>query len=260
MSDDRSNLDKDFNKKPKKKPSGQGSDFKQQPKKGGKDPQVYFEPKGSEKVQKDQQGTAKGPHSSSNLDETGNKPTKGDNYASGSYKPKTYTRSRKESRDQIQTLFKRKHAKVSKETILEYYEKAPVNKEIEELIPGNNQLFVKDKQSPVNGEEFDLDPNDGLIPKNSHISTANTSVNTSTTASSITKLPEKNDEKPHEKPIDKPTDKPLEKPAEKPAEKPVEKPREMFDFAQDRLDPIQGISDHFLKNLINFSYERKNER
>lgn len=154
MSEDASTTSKDPSKISKKKNSGTNSDFKQQPRKGSKDYQVYFEAKGSEKPSKDQSNTGKGAAGSTNLDEhQGQK---------NSNKQKSHAKNRKESRDQG---WKKKYPRVSKELIIEFYLKAPLYTDIDELVSTCSQLFVKDKQIPVNNEDNQLDPSEGLILK-----------------------------------------------------------------------------------------------
>ena len=157
MSEDPSTISKDPNKVSKKKNSGTSSDFKQQPRKGSKDYQVYFEAKGSEKPSKDQSNTGKTTSASTNQDE--HQGPKNPN------KQKSHAKNRKESRDQG---WKKKYPRVSKELIIEFYLKAPAYADIDELVSTCSQLFVKDKLIPVNKEDNHFDPNEGLILKNSY--------------------------------------------------------------------------------------------
>ena len=173
MSEEHSNVDK----KPGKKGSGSGSDIKPQPKKS-KDFQVHYEAKGNEKGPKDQSSAHKG-----------NPPHQDDQHGShGSNKPKSHTKNRKESASHTGGTWKRKHPKVSKDIILEFYAKAPISQEVDELIASCAQLFVKDKQNPVNQEDNHLDPNEGLVPKNAYAPTTASGSTTSTTATSLTSL------------------------------------------------------------------------
>jgi hypothetical protein len=194
----------------------------------------------------------------SNQDNYANKGHKNDNYNNAYNKQKSYPRSRRESRDYAPTVWKRKHAKVPKDFILEFYHKTVANKEMEELAASVGQLFKKDKQVPVNHEPFTLNPNEGLIPKpapahtqtggsNQHnptnqTSTAHTS-GTNTANTSMTNLPAT-----HITPVHKPVDK-MKSP---PVNTSQTQPAEMFDFPTD--DPILGKNKKIFFLWINLFF------
>lgn len=245
MSEDNTNFDKDPNRKPKKKSGSGHSDLKTQPaqKKGSKDYQVYFEPKSGEKPSKEQLSANKAnpPHEG-----------QGDNNGRNARqdKPKSNRNPRKESRDQTPGTLRRKYPRVPKKFILELYNKTTISRDIEHLLSISNQLFVKEKQVPANEESFDLDPNDGLLAnpaKPSYSSSATTS-NTNSTATSITTTA------PTQAAVNT-ANTPAATSSTLPASSSNtsssatthtttgQKPMEMFDFSQQKLDPIAGKSE-----------------
>lgn len=238
MSEGHSNFDKDPSKKHKKKPEGGQTNYKQPQKKGGKDYQVQFEPKGNENPQKDHPPSTKPNPPHSKHEEYPTKGQKQENYQS--YKSKNYKSDKKTSRDQAISPWKRKHPKIPKSFILKIYQQAPTNKEIDSLVSASNLLFVKEKQIPVNEENFELDPNEGLILRSNFVSTASSSTATSTTT---TTQPTPTGSK--TTPVVANTTSTVNNttPASTTSTTSTGntgKPLEMFDFAQERPDPIQG--------------------
>jgi len=245
MSDDNTSFDKDPNRKPKKKSGSGHSDLKTQPpvKKGSKDYQVYFEPKSGEKPSKE--------HFSANK---ANPPYEGQGDNNGRNvrqdKPKSHRNPRKESRDQTPGTLRRKYPRVPKKYILELYQKTTISRDIEHLLSISNQLFVREKQDPANEESFDLDPNDGLLanpPKPSYSSSATTS-HTNSTATSITTTATSHT---GANTANTNTGNSSTVPASSGSTSnnatgsttPSKKPMEMFDFAQQKMDPIQAMRE-----------------
>jgi len=248
MSDEHSNFDKDPNKKPKKKNEGAQSTYQQQPQKKPhkpKDYQVLFEPKSSEKPLKDQQPPNKSNPQPSSKEEYSNKGSKQENQPP--HKPKQHKPSNKESREQASGSARRKYDKISKNTILEFYHRAQPLEDLGNLLTLSSQLFIKEKQTPVNEEVFELDPNEGLMPKFSHPSTANTSTTSSTqsvtqpiitqTATTTTV----NNTTPVVSNSNTNTLNNTNNNSNASSTGNVEKPMEMFDLSKDRFDPIQAM-------------------
>jgi hypothetical protein len=245
MSDDNTTFDKDPNRKPKKKQGGGQPDLKTQPapKKGSKDYQVYFEPKSGEKPPKEQLQANK---ANAPVEGQGNNNDRN----ARQDKQKGHRNPRKESRDQTPGALRRKYPRVPKKFILELYHKTSISRDIEHLLSISNQLFVKDKQVPANEESFDLDPNEGLLanpPKTSYSSSTTTSNTNSTTPSLTTTSTTQ------QAPVTSNTT--TTSSSTVPASTmhtsgnttgnatSSQKPMDMFDFSQQKLDPIQAMRE-----------------
>lgn len=244
MSEEHSNFDKDPNKRPKKKSDAAQPNYQQHPQKKPpktKDYQVLFEPKSSEKPSKDQQSSNKSNPQPSSKEEHINKGPKQENQPP--HKPKQHKPYNKDSSEQPSGSSKKRHRKISKSTLLEYYPKAQPLEELGNLLNISSQLFIKEKQAPVNEERFDLDPNEGLVARFGHISTANTSTTSST--QSITQPPLTQTSQPTI--TGNNTNPPVSHISSSTSNANVtEKPMEMFDFSKERNDPIQGINKDYL--------------
>lgn len=245
MSDDNTTFDKDPNRKPKKKQGSGQPELKTQPapKKGSKDYQVYFEPKSGEKPPKEQLQANK---ANAPVEGQGNNNDRN----ARQDKQKGHRNPRKESRDQTPGALRRKYPRVPKKFILELYHKTSISRDIEHLLSISNQLFVQDKQVPANEESFDLDPNEGLLanpPKTSYSSSAATS-NTNSTATSITTTSTtqpapvtSNTTTTSSSTVPASTSSTGNTSSNPTGNAPTgQKPMDMFDFSQQKLDPIQG--------------------
>ena len=217
MSEDPSS-DKDYSKRPKRRGGGNAGgppyDSRQSGKKGpSKDYQVYYESKGYDKSSKEQSGPSKGNYNNS-YDDYGPRQPRQDNYST-SYKPKPHQKQQRRPGPEPGSNFWRKKAtKISKESILESSARVAPHIEIEEWVVDYRELFVKEIQSPVNDELTQLDPNDGLLAK-------------TTRAPGATSYKEESESVPETQ--------------QSTASSSNAKGFEMFDFAQERHDPIQGI-------------------
>lgn len=253
MSEDNSNLDRDYNKRTKKRgggPGGTTTDYKQNKRGPNKDYQVYYDPKGYDRPPKDQSAGPNKGNYNSNYEDYGNRPPRNDrndkydrndkNYQNdrndrnqdydsrpyrkdnyGPYKPQGQSRPRPKGPDQGGNFWRKKATKIARDTVLETYARIGAHSQIKEWATNYSELFIKERQPPVNDEVFQLDPNDGLMAKTNrgppgggpHKESDNI---TDTAPVATTTNPNKG--------------------------------MEMFDFAQERPDPIQGIYllDHYL--------------
>ncbi len=229
MSEDQ---DKDFSKQRPKKPVGDNRgggppkrDY-QDNKKGrnNKDYQVYYDQKGDDKSRY-QSGQNKGNYSS-NYDDYGNKPPRNDRYDnSGNYRPKPHNnpRQKRTGQDQGPNVWRKKTSKISRDSILESFSRVEKHNEIDDWTNNYKELFVSERQQPVNEEVFQLDPNEGLIAK------------TNTRAPGGPSNYKDNEGQAENKGELEPSSTNTTS-----TQATGNKDREMFDFGQERFDPIMG--------------------
>ena len=206
MSDDYSNQDPKRNKRRGGGPGGgSGGDYKQSRKPQNKDYQGSYESRGYDKSSKDQYGSNKGSYYSQ-YDDYDSRPPKNDNY---SYKPKGSHRRQGTEHGG----WKKKAAKIPKENVLEAFAKVKPHHELNMWLREFKDLFVKEKQPMVNDEVFQLDPNNGLMPKAPRQGPSGNGPNESDSVPESTQST---------------------------ATSSTATGFEMFDFGKDRYDPIQG--------------------
>jgi len=210
MSDDHSNLDKNLSKFQKKRGGGgPPNDYKQPKRNHNKDYQVLYESKGYEKGPRDQTGPGKGNYSPA-YDDYGSKASRNDNYQS--YKPKPHN-----VRQRAPNVWRKKTNKVARDTILETFSRVEQHKDIEKWLKDFQELFVKERQPPVNDDVFQLDPNEGLMAKTSRAPPTGGITHKENDNAVNTNAPVSGSN--------------------------PNKPLEMFDFTQERHDPIQALRE-----------------
>jgi hypothetical protein len=148
----------DYQKRPKKGPPNyKGS------KKPNRDYPIYYETKNPDKNQREYYDSYKGNNGGNYRDDYYQKGSRYDN--TGGYRPKQPHRQHSRGDDQRPNYYKKRAIKLSKIDVMECYPRAGILKELAELLENYPEAFSKDRIKAENEDVFQLDPDEGLMPR-----------------------------------------------------------------------------------------------